>query len=149
MSATLLRPTSYEPARSATTASRSTLLSRRSVVAGRVLTGIVALLLTLDAGIKLVGAKAAVEGSAQLGFTPQQVFVIGVIAAVCLVLYLIPRTAPIGAVLWTGYFGGAIVTHFRLGNPLFTHVLFPIYVSVLIWGSLYLRDPRVRAVVRG
>ncbi|HEX7977803.1 MAG TPA: DoxX family protein [Gemmatimonadaceae bacterium] len=148
MSAALLRPTSYEPARS-TTSSRPSVPSRRSVIAGRVLTGIVALLLTLDAGVKLVGAKAAVEGSAQLGFTPQQVFVIGIIAVVCLVLYLIPRTAPIGAVLWTGYFGGAIVTHFRLGNPLFTHVLFPIYVSILIWGSLYLRDPRVRAVVRG
>ena len=92
-------------------------------------------------------AKAAVEGSAQLGFTPDQVFVIGVIAAVCLVLYLIPRTAPLGAVLWTGYFGGAIVTHFRLDNPLLTHVLFPIYVSALIWGGLYLRDPRVRAVL--
>jgi len=149
MSATLLRPTSYDPARLSTTSSRPSLPSRRSVIAGRVLTGIVALLLTLDAGIKLVGAKAAVEGSAQLGFTPQQVFVIGIIAAICLVLYLIPRTAPIGAVLWTGYFGGAIVTHFRLGNPLFTHVLFPIYVSILIWGSLYLRDARVRAVVRG
>ena len=149
MSATLLRPTSYEPARSATTSARSTLPSRRSVIAGRVLTVIVAILLSLDAGIKLVGAKAAVEGSGQLGFTPQQVFVIGIIAAVCLVLYLIPRTAPIGAVLWTGYFGGALVTHFRLGNPLFTHILPPIYVSILIWGSLYLRDPRVRAVVRG
>jgi hypothetical protein len=147
MSATLLRPTSYEPARAATT--RSYLPSRRSVIAGRVLTGIVALLLALDAGVKLVLAKAAVEGSVQLGFTPQQVFVVGVIAAICLVIYLIPRTAPIGAVLWTGYFGGAIVTHFRLGNPLLTHVLFPIYVSILIWGSLYLRDPRVRAVVRG
>ena len=100
MSATLLRPTSYEPDRSATTASRPTLPSRRSVIAGRVLTGIVALLLTLDAGIKLVGAKAAVEGSAQLGFDAQQVFVIGVIAAICLVLYLIPRTAPIG--VWNG-----------------------------------------------
>ena len=148
MSATLLRSATYDigPRRTSDTASRP---SRRAVITGRILTGIVALLLTLDAGIKLVRAKAAVEGSAQLGFTPDQVFVIGVIAAVCLVLYLIPRTAPLGAVLWTGYFGGAIVTHFRLGNPLFTHVLFPIYVSILIWGSLYLRDPRVRAVVRG
>jgi hypothetical protein len=146
MSATLLRSASYGTAR-ATTA--SSLPSRRSVIAGRVMTGIVALLLALDSGIKLVGAKAAVEGSAQLGFTPQQVFVIGVIAAVCLVVYLIPRTAPIGAVLWTGYFGGAIVTHLRVNDPLFTHILFPIYVSALIWGSLYLRDPRVRAVVRG
>ena len=148
MSATLLRPTSYEPARSATS-SRASLPSRRSVIAGRVLTGIVALLLALDAWMKLALTKAAVEGSAQLGFTPQQVFVIGIIAAICLVVYLIPRTAPIGAVLWTGYFGGAILLHFRAGNPLFTHILPPIYVSILIWGSLYLRDPRVRAVVRG
>jgi DoxX-like family len=147
MSATLLRPTSYRTARSTTTPTSIPRPSRRTVIAGRILGGIVAVLLTLDAGIKLVGAKAAVEGSAQLGFSPQQVFVIGVIAAVCLVLYLIPRTAPLGAVLWTGYFGGAIVTHFRLGQPLLTHILPPIYVSALIWGSLYLRDPRVRAVL--
>ena len=147
MSATLLRSASYDVR--STTTSRPSLPSRRSVIAGRILTGIVALLLALDAGIKLVGAKAAVEGGAQLGFTPQQVFVIGVIAAACLVVYLIPRTAPIGAVLWTGYFGGAIVTHLRVNDPLFTHILFPIYVSALIWGSLYLRDPRVRAVLRG
>jgi hypothetical protein len=146
MSATLLRSATYDigPRRTSDTASRP---SRRAVITGRILTGVVALLLTLDAGLKLVRAKAAVEGSAQLGFTPDQVFVIGVIAAACLVLYLIPRTAPLGAVLWTGYFGGAIVTHFRLGNPLLTHVLSPIYVSALIWGSLYLRDPRVRAVL--
>lgn len=146
MSATLLRSATYDigPRPTSDTASRP---SRRAVITGRILTGVVALLLTLDAGLKLVRAKAAVEGSAQLGFTPDQVFVIGVIAAACLVLYLIPRTAPLGAVLWTGYFGGAIVTHFRLGNPLLTHVLSPIYVSALIWGSLYLRDPRVRAVL--
>ena len=148
MSATLLRPTSYQASNSSAVASRLSLPSRRSVIVGRVLTGIVALLLALDTGVKLALAKAAVEGSAQLGFTPQQVFIIGVIAAICLVLYLIPRTAPIGAVLWTGYFGGAILLHFRAGNPLFTHILPPIYVSILIWGSLYLRDPRVRAVVR-
>jgi hypothetical protein len=146
MSATLLRSTTYAAPRS-TTATSTDRPSRRAVIAGRILTGIVALLLTLDAGVKLVRAKAAIEGSVQLGFSPDQVFIIGVIAAVCLVLYLIPRTAPIGAVLWTGYFGGAIVTHFRVGNPLLTHVLSPIYISALIWGSLYLRDPRVRAVL--
>jgi hypothetical protein len=146
MSATLLRSASYDiaPTKYSPTASRP---SRRALITGRILTGIVALLLTLDAGIKLVRAKPAIEGSAQLGFSPDQVFVIGVIAAVCLVLYLVPRTAPLGAVLWTGYFGGAIVTHFRLGQPLFTHILPPIYVSALVWGSLYLRDPRVRAVL--
>ena len=149
MSATLLRSaTTYTRSSSATSTSAASYRpSRRAVITGRILTAIVALLLTLDAGIKLVRAKAAVEGSAQLGFSPDQVFVIGVIAAVCLVLYLIPRTAPLGAVLWTGYFGGAILVHFRAGNPLFTHILPPIYVSALIWGSLYLRDPRVRAVL--
>jgi hypothetical protein len=146
MSATLLRSTTYEASRPTTRISIDR-PSRRAVITGRILTGIVALLLALDAGIKLVRAKAAIEGSAQLGFSQDQVFVIGVIAAVCLVLYLVPRTAPLGAVLWTGYFGGAIVTHFRVGNPLLTHVLSPIYVSALIWGSLYLRDPRVRALL--
>ena len=148
MSASLLRSATYD--RPSTTSPASTTSyrpSRRAVITGRILTGIVAVLLTLDAGIKLVRAKAAVEGSAQLGFTPDQVFVIGIIAAVCLVVYLIPRVAPLGAVLWTGYFGGAIVTHLRVGDPLFSHILFPIYVSALIWGALYLRDPRVRAVL--
>lgn len=147
MSATLLRsatigtvPTTY--------ARPTTRPSRREVIAGRVLTTLVALFLTFDAGIKLVMAKPAVEGSAALGFTAQDVFVIGVIAAVCLVLYLIPRTAPLGAVLWTGYLGGAIVTNMRVHAPLLSHTLFPIYVAALIWGGLYLRDPRVRAVIR-
>jgi hypothetical protein len=142
MSATLLRSAAL-----ATAPVARTRTSSRSLWTGRILTGIAAVLLALDAGLKLVGAKAAIEGSAQLGFSPQQVFIIGVIGAVCLVLYLIPRTAPLGAVLWTGYFGGAIVTHFRLGNPLLTHVLSPIYISAIIWGGLYLRDARVRAVL--
>jgi hypothetical protein len=146
MSATLLRTAAYDAPRTTTHTSTGR-LSRRAIISGRVLTVIAGLLLTMDAGIKLVRAKAAIEGSAQLGFSPDQVFVIGVIAAVCLVLYLIPRTAPLGAVLWTGYFGGAIVTHLRVNDPLFTHILFPIYVSALIWGALYLRDPRVRAVL--
>ena len=149
MSATLLRSaTSYRPSVSAPSSTVVNRPSRRAVIAGRILTGIVAVLLTLDAGIKLVRAKAAVEGSAQLGFTPDQVFVIGVIAAMCLVVYLIPRTAPLGAVLWTGYLGGAVATQLRVGNPLFSHVLFAVYVAALLWAGLYLRDARVRALVQ-
>jgi hypothetical protein len=150
MSATLLRSATIDAPRSSRTATHTSAdrPSRRRVIAGRVLTVIVALFLTFDAGFKLVAADSAAAASAQLGFTPEQVFVIGIIAAVCLVLYLVPRTAPLGAVLWTGYFGGAIVTHFRVDNPLLTHTLFPIYVAALIWGSLYLRDPRVRAAIR-
>jgi hypothetical protein len=70
-----------------------------------------------------------------------------VIQVACLVLYLVPRTAPLGAVLWTGWLGGAIATHLRLGAPVFTHLLFPLYVAVPLWLGLWLRDPRVRAVL--
>jgi hypothetical protein len=65
----------------------------------------------------------------------------------CLVLYLVPRTSVLGAVLWTGYLGGAVATHVRVGNPLLSHTLFPIYVAALLWGGLWLRDQRVRSVL--
>ena len=141
MSATLLQSTRY--ARSSAAG-----ISSRARLAGWILTGIVALFMTFDAVVKLVGAKAAVDGTVQLGWQPHHLPIIGTIAAVLLVLYLIPRTAPLGAVLWTGYFGGAIATHLRLDNPLFTHVLFPVYVAALLWGGLWLRDERVRAALK-
>lgn len=116
-------------------------------VTGRVLTGIAVLFLVMDTTVKLVGVKQAVEGTMQLGFQPQHLAIIGAIELACLVLYLIPRTAPLGAILWTGYLGGAIVTHLRLDNPLFSHTLFPIYIAALLWGGLYLRDARLRSLV--
>ena len=115
---------------------------------GRVLTGLGAAFLAFDAAIKLVPNEAALAGTTALGWQPHHLPVLGVIATVCLVLYLVPRTAPLGAVLWTGYLGGAIATHLRLDNPLVSHTLFPIYVAALVWGGLYLRDARVRALLR-
>jgi len=122
--------------------------SSRALWAGRVLSALAVLFLTFDMGIKVVGAKEAVEGTTQLGWQPHHVPIIGAIELVLLILYLVPRSAPLGAILWTGYLGGAIATHLRLDNPLFSHVLFPIYVAAFIWGGLYLRDARVRALVR-
>ena len=116
--------------------------------AGRILTAIVVLLLAMDAGIKLAATKEAVEGTVQLGWQPHHIPLIGTIAAVLLVLYVIPRTAPLGAILWTGYFGGAVATQLRVGNPLFSHVLAPVYVATLLWIALYLRDERVRELVQ-
>jgi hypothetical protein len=116
--------------------------------AGRILTGIAVLFLAFDAVIKLFPNEAALTGTTSLGYQAHHLPIIGGIALVCLVLYVIPRTAPLGAILWTGYFGGAIATHLRVDNPLFTHTLFPIYVAALVWGGLYLRDARVRALVR-
>ena len=73
---------------------------------------------------------------------------LGVLLGACLALYLVPRTAVLGAVLMTGYLGGAIATHLRIGDPLFSHTLFPIYIGAMLWGGLYLRDARVRAAVQ-
>jgi hypothetical protein len=121
--------------------------SNRARWTGRVLSGIAVAFLVFDMGIKLSGAKEAVEGTTQLGWQPHHLPILATIQLVCLIVYLVPRTAPLGAVLWTGYLGGAIATHLRLDNPLFTHVLFPIYVAAFIWGGLYLRDARVRALL--
>ena len=121
--------------------------SARKLWAGRILTGIAVLFLTVDLTFKFSGGKAAAEATAQLGWTLDHMPILGMIEIACLVLYLIPRTAPLGAILWTGYLGGAIATHLRVDNPLFSHILFPIYVAALIWGGLYLRDARVRALI--
>lgn len=118
-----------------------------SVIVGRGLSGLAIAALTLDAGMKLIGVKEAIDGTVQLGFAANQLLTIGLIELTCLVLYVIPRTAPLGAVLLTGYFGGAVATHLRLGNPLLTHILSGVWVSVFLWGGLYLRDARVRALV--
>ena len=114
---------------------------------GRVLSGIAVLFLAFDLSIKLLAAPEAVTGTTALGWQPHHLPILGVIQLVCLALYLVPRTAPLGAVLWTGYLGGAIATHLRLDDPLLTHVLFPIYVAALVWGGLWLRDARVRALL--
>jgi hypothetical protein len=119
--------------------------SRSSAViwTGRVLSGLAVAFLTFDAAMKVLQVPMAVEGTVALGYPANAVFRIGVVQLVCLAFYLIPRTSLVGAVLWTGYLGGAIATQVRVGNPLFTHVLFPMYVAVLLWGGLYLRDSRV------
>lgn len=119
----------------------------RSVWTGRVLSGFVIVFLSWDATMKLIRHPMAVEGSAALGYPESTIVIIGLIAAACTVLYVIPRTAVLGAVLWTGYLGGAIATHLRMGNPLFSHTLFPIYVAALLWGGLALRDGRVMALL--
>jgi hypothetical protein len=139
MAATPLEPTRFVASPGAPTS--------RARWAGRVMSGIIVLLLALDTAVKLAGAKQAVAGTTQLGFPAHHVLTIGLIELVCLVLYVIPRTAPLGAALLTGYLGGAVATHLRLEDPLFTHILSPVYVAVLLWGGLYLRDARVRAAL--
>jgi len=128
-------------------ASRGSYLSNGQVSAGRILSGIAVLFLLFDAAMKVFKLPAAVDGTVQLGYPAGVLVPLGIIQIVCLILYLIPRVSPVGTVLWTGYLGGAVATHVRLGNPLFTHVLFPTYEAALLWVGLWLRDPRVRALL--
>ncbi|HEV7428539.1 MAG TPA: DoxX family protein [Thermoanaerobaculia bacterium] len=121
--------------------------SRKAVLTGRVLSGIAVLFLGMDAVMKLMQVPAALDGTKQLGYPVSVVFVLGIVQAVCLAAYLIPRTSILGAILWTGYLGGAIATHVRVGNPLFTHILFPVYVALLLWGGLWLRNQKLRTLL--
>ncbi|HET6568852.1 MAG TPA: DoxX family protein [Rhodothermales bacterium] len=111
------------------------------------MSGIAILFLLFDSIIKVLGFAAAVEGTTQLGYPATAVLPIGIIELICLFIYMVPRTSILGAVLLTGYLGGAIATHVRVESPLFTHILFPIYVAVLIWGGLLLRDPQLRKFI--
>jgi len=139
---------SYSGATMMATATNDARPANKTVWAGRALSGLAVLFLAFDASIKLTRLPMAIEGTTDLGYPAAVVLPLGLIQVVCLVVYLIPRTSVLGAILWTGYLGGAIATHVRLENPLFTHQLFPIYVAALLWGGLYLRDRRVRALLR-
>jgi hypothetical protein len=126
---------------------RSARVSPAALWTGRVLYALAVLFLLFDSVMKVLKLAPAIEGTVQLGYPESAVFGIGVVQLICLALYVIPGTSILGAILLTGYLGGAIATHVRVGNPLFTHVLFPIYVAALVWGALFLRDARLRALV--
>lgn len=110
--------------------------------AGRGASALAVAFLLFDTAIKLIELPVALQSTAQLGWPPNAVFRLGVVELVCLILYLLPRTAVLGAILWTGYLGGAIASHARVGDPLFSHVLFPVYVAALLWAGLWLRNAR-------
>jgi hypothetical protein len=121
-------------------------ISSRARWAGRAVSGLVAAFLLFDAVLKLVKPPFVVEGTVKLGYPAEVIVPLGVVLLVSTLLYLVPRTSPFGAVLLTGYLGGAIATHVRVGDPLASHVLFPVYVAVMVWGGLWLRDARLRAL---
>jgi DoxX-like family len=122
-------------------------LSKGRLWTGRIMSALPALFLFVDAVGKLVKPAPVVEGTLQLGYPESVILGLGIVLFACTVLYIIPRTAILGAILLTGYLGGAVATHVRVGSPLFTHILFPVYLAVLIWGGLYVRDERLRALI--
>lgn len=122
-------------------------VTRAQLWTSRVFATLAVLFLLFDATGKLLRPAPVVEGTVQLGWPASALLTLAILQLVCLALYLIPRTAVLGAILWTGYLGGAVATHLRLDNPLFSHILFPTYIAALLWGALWLRDRRLRELL--
>ncbi|MCU1219213.1 MAG: rane protein [Candidatus Angelobacter sp.] len=123
--------------------------SSKTLWTGRILSGLVVLFLLVDAGFKLIKPlpAPAVQAFGQLGYPVGLAAGIGILLLACVALYAVPRTSVLGAILLTGYLGGAVASHVRVGDPWFSHALFPVYIGLLIWGGLYLRDQRLRALI--
>ena len=115
--------------------------------AGIAISVIVTAFLTFDAAGKLAAAPQVKEGTQALGFPSGQALIMGIVLAICVVVYVIPRTAVLGALGITAYLGGAVTANMRVEAPLFTHTLFGVYIGIIVWGGLYLRDDRVRAMI--
>ncbi len=115
---------------------------------GFAMSALVVLFLLADAGAKLAAIQPVLDAGAQIGFPGLDMArKLGAILLICTLLYVYPRTSFLGAILVTAFLGGAVATHLRLGNPLFSHVLFGVYVGVLMWGGLILRDARLRVLL--
>lgn len=119
---------------------------KRMKWAGYALTGLVTLFLVMDTTMKLLQLDVVKTTMMELGWPADMALPLGVIMTVCTVLYVVPQTAVLGAVLLTAYLGGAVATHVRIGSPLFSHVLFGVYIGVMMWGGVWLREPRLRAL---
>jgi hypothetical protein len=121
--------------------------SKKMLWTGRIVSGVIALLLLLDAVMKILQVPQVMEGTVKVGYPAGAVRPIGIILLLCLICYVIPRTAVLGAILLTGYLGGAVATNVRISSPLFSYTLIPVYVGVLVWGGLFLQDQRLRTLI--
>lgn len=126
-----------------TSTNQPVLVSKKALWTGRVMSTLPVLMLLFSAAMKFAKPPAAVEGMAKLGLPESLLLGLGILELACTIIYIIPRTAVLGAILLTGYLGGAILTHLRVGD----NFVGPIVFGVFIWGGLYLRDPRIRALI--
>ena len=120
---------------------------RAMTIAGWVLTGLFTAFMIFDVGIKLAQLPIVAETMRQMKFPPHLGLTIGVLEGIFLVLYIVPRTQVLGAILLSGVMGGAFATHLRMESPLFSHLLFGTYLGVMMWGGLWLRDPKLRTMI--
>jgi DoxX-like family len=128
------------------TGTQTVTVSKKKLWAGRIISGLAVLFLLFDGVAKVMKVAPVLEASARLGFSQNLVVGIGTVLLACVVVYVIPRTSILGAILLTGYLGGAVATQLRAGSPLF-ETLFPIIFGVLVWAGIFLRDNRLRTFV--
>jgi len=121
-------------------------VSKKMLWAGRILSALPALFLLVDGVGKLIKPVPVVEATVRLGYSESVILPLGIVLLACTVVYLIPRSAVLGAILLTGYLGGAVATHVRADDGLFP-ILFPVILGVLLWGGIFLRDHRLRALI--
>jgi hypothetical protein len=123
-------------------------ISKSNLVAGRIISGLVILFMLFDATIKFIKPPEVIQTTVnELGYAEHHIFVHGIIALVVTLLYAIPRTSVLGAILLTAHLGGAVASHLRVDNPIFSHVLFPVYVGLLMWLGLWLRSPQLKDLI--
>jgi hypothetical protein len=129
--------------------STATTPSKARVWTGRIMAGIVILFMLVDSIFKFVTNEQVIEGTTSLGYQVHHLPIMGTLGLLSIILYIIPRTEVLGAILLTGYWGGAVATHVRLDNPLFSHILFTVYLGILAWGALYLKSEKFRDLILG
>lgn len=122
-------------------------ISKKSLWAGRIISCLAVLFMLFDAVIHIVNPPFVVESMQKLGYNAAITPSLGVIVLICTAIYLFPKTSVLGAILFTGYLGGAVATNLRVGSPLFSTTLFPVYVGIFIWGGLYLRNARLQTLI--
>jgi hypothetical protein len=129
------------------TAAQASSVSKATLWTGRIISTLIVLFLLMDCMIKFLRPAPVLQTFEKLGLPVALSVPLGIILLACTLLYAVPRTSILGAILLTGYLGGAVLTHVRVGDPLFSHALFPVYLGILAWFALYLRDARLRALV--
>ena len=125
----------------------STKISRSRLWTARIVAGIIAAFMLFDAAMKFVNPAPVREAFARTGWPVHLSPVLGAILLASTILWLVPRTSIVGAILLTGYLGGAVAANLRLEEPVFSHTLFPVYFGVLLWGSMWLRDPQIQGLI--
>jgi len=121
--------------------------SKKMKITGWVFSSLAILLLLADGIGKLIKPEPVVKATLELGYPENTIITIGILVIICVIIYAIPKFSFLGAILLTGFLGGAIATHFRINNPLFSHTLFPVYVLLFIWLGLYLRSASLRKLL--